>query len=43
MQNPNVAEALSFDDVVWDFVFYRWAAAFTGLSVNINFYLHKEA
>lgn len=26
-----------------DFVFYRWAAAFTGLSVNINFYLHKEA
>ncbi len=43
MQNLNIAQALSYDAVIGDFAFYRWAAAFTELSANINFYLHKEA
>ncbi len=43
MRNLNIAQALSYNAVIGDFVFYRWTAAFKELSVNINFYLHKEA
>lgn len=43
MRNLNIAQVLSYNAVIGDFVFYRWAAAFTELSANINFYLHKEA